>query len=85
MSDSKADRLHQDLVINSAISEANLEADMRLKGVNHISRMDCPGDNRCQCCIGCKRPLTEFEFEYYENRRHLDRLCKSCVLEERAR
>jgi hypothetical protein len=38
-----------------------------------------------QCCIGCKRPLTEFEFEYYENRRHLDRLCKSCVLEERAR
>lgn len=33
----------------------------------------------------CGHPLTESEFEYYENRRHLDRLCRRCAMEERAR
>ncbi len=33
----------------------------------------------------CGHQLTESEFEYYENRRHLDRLCKRCAMEERAR
>lgn len=33
----------------------------------------------------CNHQFTESEFEYYENRRHLDRLCKRCVAEGRAR
>ena len=36
------------------------------------------------CCAGCGHLLTESESEYYENRRHMDRLCKPCVLEGRA-
>lgn len=64
---------------------APLNLSALVSSVPHISRMDCPGDGRCKCCIGCKQPLTESEFEYYENRLHLERLCKRCVMEERAR
>jgi len=35
--------------------------------------------------MGCGHQLTESESDYYDNRRHLPRLCKRCVLEERAR
>lgn len=33
----------------------------------------------------CGHQLTESEFEFYENRHHLDRLCKRCVMEQKAR
>jgi len=50
-------------------------------------------DENQNACVGCKQPLTETEFEYYENhwrwasleRQPLNRLCKQCVMEERAR
>ena len=33
----------------------------------------------------CGHQLTELETEYYQNHSDLDRLCKRCVMEERAR
>lgn len=33
----------------------------------------------------CGHQLTEYEAEYYQNHSNLDKLCKRCVMEERAR
>jgi len=33
----------------------------------------------------CGHQITEREFEYYQSHPDLDRLCKRCVMEERAR
>ena len=36
-------------------------------------------------CEECKQTLTEYEYNFYENRRLLARLCKKCTMDERAR
>lgn len=70
----------------SALTTAFLQRQQRFPNFSEKASLEeAARDTVYRTPKGCGHQLTESEFEYYENRRHLPRLCKGCVLEGRAR